>query len=1552
MKASLDTSSFISYFDVRKFGFLMRIFNNSALYPLRVIAFLAVFPSYPVFAHHQFLAWNPFPDQLLYTKQFYSANLPITIGWGSIELLNNEFTPGVCPDGVSDSISAIANVYVVPSGSVYRNSSIRISLMGKDVTGAVNTVIQDSGNFFNETIGTTGSVPVGKYAVVYDECQDGFFDDSVDFLFDPAFEVLNQVPPISPDAINNLKAAAKQQADHYAHVAALTGALWYLSNLNDIFGAVTDPADLVIWLTYTFGPMLADHFTADPFEETNKLLLNNINRSLAIYADPPDAAFKRLMSLGARTIVDPQSADPLFLAIANLGTAASTQDALSEALLRSLERYQGADAAGDGDWALIHARLAKQYAGLLATQLPHINDALNQLADALASDSRPLDALAGDVETFRNQVITTGFSTDERQMLANLGLTPVDIDKLQSDLAIRSFAFTKADLLSAITKVQTSNTGYVADLNNLAASMEATIGTLQADALVINRAPQANAGGPYNGIEGNAVTFDGNASTSPSSIIAYEWDLDGDGAFNDATGPVVSFTYTRPFHGLIGLKVTNTDGLADVAYAPVTIENVNSPPQITAFLPTDRSLKLSSGGSQMFEVTANDPNGDAVNITWRVDGVPSGTGPAFTYASSTASGGLHVIHALAADANPLGGEVRQSWVVELPPTPDSANLSLAMKANSDIRVGGDLVYRMAVTNNGPAGASNVTLTDNLPAGVTFKSFTASQGACSLADRLATCALGNLASGASATADITVTPLTTAKLTNTASVTATEFDPNVADNTASLNVEVNFEWARQFGTPGSSLNLPLDSVADATNVYTVGALGPSVTRPQQIFINKFDGNGNELWSREYNGGYGTGVAIYNNSIYMVGYSNLNVGFIRKYDTDGNEIWIREFTGGWAWDVAVDETGVYVIGGGAPLAYFPDMMLRKYDFDGNELWTREYDDVGVGAGMSVALDDNGVYAAIMTGNFFRTVIRKFDKNGSEIWTRQINFDLQCAFTLSHCANIAVDESGVYIAGQKRVVDQITTLDSYLRKYNKDGAELWTWQSNDPRSDVSNGIAATGNFVYLVGAESQDFGGFYQREFANVRKFDINGTELSSYHFESSIADNLTAVTEVSTVSTGCSGDFITGVTDGVFPGVEKTVVARDVFVMKIKSSPTSCVPGAPTINAGNSMISVAEGQTANNSGSFASANLGENISISASAGAISQTGTTAGNWAWSFFATDGSAQNQAVTVTADNGNGGLSTALFELVVHNIAPSVKINGAPASSPAGTPINLTASVMDASPEDTSAGFSYAWNVYRDSTLFTSGNAASFSFTPNLSGNYQVTLQAADKDGGANTDTMTITVEQTNQPPIANAGPDQTVNPSQLVTLDGSGSSDPDNGPEPLSFVWTQTSGPAVTLTGADTSSPQFTPSETGEFGFALVVNDGLAESTSDSVRINVVNRSFTGFFQPVDNQPTVNKVTAGSGVPIKFSLGGDKGLEIFAPGYPKSQPIACSSSSPTDPIEETVTAGSSGLIYNADVDQYDYIWKTTKSWKGTCRRFILKLNDGTEKMADFIFK
>ena len=100
-----------------------------------------------------------------------------------------------------------------------------------------------------------------------------------------------------------------------------------------------------------------------------------------------------------------------------------------------------------------------------------------------------------------------------------------------------------------------------------------------------------------------------------------------------------------------------------------------------------------------------------------------------------------------------------------------------------VRQGNTLTYTVGITNNGPATATNVTVTDTLPPQVSFVSDTTTQGTCSLTSGTVTCSLGTMVSGATATITITVTAVTRGSVTNTASVTASQPDPVGGNNSA-------------------------------------------------------------------------------------------------------------------------------------------------------------------------------------------------------------------------------------------------------------------------------------------------------------------------------------------------------------------------------------------------------------------------------------------------------------------------------------------------------------------------------------------------------------------------------------------------------------------------------------------------------------------------------------------------------------------------------------------------------------------------------------------------
>ncbi|MDT7604726.1 MAG: large repetitive protein, partial [Acidobacteriota bacterium] len=119
----------------------------------------------------------------------------------------------------------------------------------------------------------------------------------------------------------------------------------------------------------------------------------------------------------------------------------------------------------------------------------------------------------------------------------------------------------------------------------------------------------------------------------------------------------------------------------------------------------------------------------------------------------------------------------------------AADLSVAIDASREtVMIGNDLVYTITVTNSGPS-TTVATLTDTLPAGVTFVSAAATQGVCTGTSNVS-CSLGEMTAQSTATLTLTVRPTSAGALSNTVSVAGGEFDPNTANNTATRAVNVS------------------------------------------------------------------------------------------------------------------------------------------------------------------------------------------------------------------------------------------------------------------------------------------------------------------------------------------------------------------------------------------------------------------------------------------------------------------------------------------------------------------------------------------------------------------------------------------------------------------------------------------------------------------------------------------------------------------------------------------------------------------------------------------
>lgn len=195
------------------------------------------------------------------------------------------------------------------------------------------------------------------------------------------------------------------------------------------------------------------------------------------------------------------------------------------------------------------------------------------------------------------------------------------------------------------------------------------------------------------------------------------------------------------------------------------------------------------------------------------------------------------------------------------------------------------------------------------------------------------------------------------------------------------------WTQQFGTQREDHGTAV-TVDGAANVYVVGLTRGAfpghtglVGSDYDAYLRKYDGDGNELWTRQsaaQGEDHASDVAAdVAGNVYVVGSSSgalpgqTDMGegdaFIRKYDGDGNELWTRQF-GSQDWDSANglgidDAANVYVVGSasgalpGQTHLGKSDAYVRKYDGLGNELWTRQFGSLGRDRANGVVVDGAG-------------------------------------------------------------------------------------------------------------------------------------------------------------------------------------------------------------------------------------------------------------------------------------------------------------------------------------------------------------------------------------------------------------------------------------------------------------------------------------------------------------------------------------------------------------------------------------------------------------------
>jgi M6 family metalloprotease-like protein/uncharacterized repeat protein (TIGR01451 family) len=305
--------------------------------------------------------------------------------------------------------------------------------------------------------------------------------------------------------------------------------------------------------------------------------------------------------------------------------------------------------------------------------------------------------------------------------------------------------------------------------------------------------------------------------TNSASVAGIETDL------NLANNTAQTSTLVNPAADLVVTITDAPDPLYVGGTLVYTIGVTNlGPSPATGVTVTDT---LPAGLSYVSSSTSQGTVGAVGNlVTANVGNLAVGGGAVLTIQTTPTVAGNFVNAASVArnetDLNPANNTAQTSTLVN-----PAADLGVTIATTPDpLYVGGTLVYTIGVTNLGPSPATGVTVTDTLPAGLSYVSSLSSQGTIGAVGNLVTANVGDLAVGGGAVLTIQTTPTLASNFVNAASVVRNETDLNPANNTAQTSTLVN--PAADLAVTIATTPDPLYVGSTLTYTITVANLGPS------------------------------------------------------------------------------------------------------------------------------------------------------------------------------------------------------------------------------------------------------------------------------------------------------------------------------------------------------------------------------------------------------------------------------------------------------------------------------------------------------------------------------------------------------------------------------------------------------------------------------------------------------------------------------------------------------------------------------------------------------
>jgi PKD domain/Secretion system C-terminal sorting domain len=440
------------------------------------------------------------------------------------------------------------------------------------------------------------------------------------------------------------------------------------------------------------------------------------------------------------------------------------------------------------------------------------------------------------------------------------------------------------------------------------------------------------------------------------------------------------------------------------------------------------------------------------------------------------------------------------------------------------------------------------------------------------------------------------------------------------------------------------------------------------------------------------------------------------------------------------------------------------------------------------------------------------------------------------------------------------------------------------------------------------------------------ETNGS-ISSYAWTQVSGPNTAAFGSAGSATTTVSGlaqgsyTFKLTVTDAT------GVTATATVTVTVNAAPVT--PGTPVANAGSDQTITLPTSSTTLSGSGSETNgtivsymwsedsgPGTAVFGSASSAATTVSGLAQGVYTFELKVTDATGASATATVTV-----------------TVNAAAVTSGAPVANAGSNqsiilPTN-SVTLSGSGSETNGTIVSYTWSEDSGPNTVSFGSASSASTTVSglAQGVYTFELKVTDATGASATATVTVTVNP-HQPPVANAGPNQTTTSTSGVMLNGTASYDP--GGTIVSYAWAQVSGlGGVTISEETTATPVLYGLAPGVYVFQLTVTDNAGLSASATVTITVSGNS-TGSGSGDSTTSGQAPVAVVRDTTVYYP-GGDTALLNGSGSYaPGSSIAAYSWTMVSGPQEEYIGNNGSSVGIIAGMIPGDYVFRLTVTNSG----------------------